>query len=538
MAGPLFCRALTMNPWTRASQLSVAVIIALLAISAAAEQVLHRGGIGDPETLDPQRTGSATEGTITTDLFEGLLTFSDDGRIVNGTAKSWTVSDDGKKYRFTLHDGLLWSDGAPLDEYAYLYSMRRLMDPALASLLASFFYAIENAEAVNSGKMPADALGVTVPEPGVIEVVLREPAPYLPELIASAWEPAPRHAIEEFGSEWIRPGKHVSNGPFKLAEWIPGQYVKLVRNEYYFQAGKVLLDAVYHHPAEDIATSFRRFRAGELDVVTAFPTQQLDWVRENMPDALHVTPTINIEALVFNTSRAPFNDRRVRLALSMALSREQLVEKILKGGEQPAYAVIPPAATGYPDRVVADFAGLGLAERQQRARQLLAEAGFDEATPLEIELRINASDIRKRQSVAMAAMWKQIGVVTSILGSEDKARLRDIFSGNYGVAASLRITSSTDAYHYLRPYHTDAGMMNHMRYSSIEYDGFLDKVRQTSDAVERAVALRNAEQILLADHPIAPLYVYSSKKLVSPRVQGWIDNARSINPSRYLSLSR
>lgn len=514
-----------------------ALLIGLAPALLAAETVLHRGGIGDPETMDPQGTGSGTEGTIMTDLFCSLLTPGPAGDIVAGTAESWSVSEDGKTYTFVLRNGLKWSDGTPLGADDYLYGMHRLMDPATGSVIASYLFSIVNAEAVNAGELPLDALGVHALDARTLQIRLSAPTPYLPEMLAVIWYPAPRQVIQAHGSAWMQPGHHVSNGPFKLAEWIPNQYVKVVKNEHFHGAASVHLDAVMHYPAEDIATSLRRFRAGELDIVTAFPTQQLQWVRDNLPEALHITPTINLEAYLFNTSRPPLNDPRIRLALSMAINREMLVEKILRGGELPAYGIIPPAAANYPNHARAAFVELAYEQRLSRARALLAEAGVSAAAPLQVELRLNASEISKQVGLAVASMWKQINVGATLLGTEDKARLSDIRTGNYQIADSLRLSASADPFVFMQPFHSNAGPTNTTRYDNGQFDQWLDQAAITADLKERARLLERAEAQLLADQPMAPLYFYASKKLISPRTRGWIDNPKGINPARYLSLA-
>ncbi len=503
---------------------------------AASEAILHRGGAGDPTTLDSQAAGSTTERAIMADLFTGLLALGPAGQIINGTAESWSVSKDGKKYEFQLREGLHWSDGVALTADDYVYGLRRLMDPKTGNSIASYLYCIAGAEAVHAGDQPLQTLGVRRLDKRRIEVQLAAPAPYFPEMIAMAWDPAPRHVIEKHGKGWSQPGVHVSNGAFKLAEWVPNQYVKLEKNDYFFSADEVLLDAVYHYPGEDLARSMKQFRAGELHIVSAFPAAQLGWVKENMPDALRVTPTIRTETLLFNTSRHPLDDARVRLALSMAIDRERLVEKILKGNEQPAYSVVPPGAINYADGARAAFHALTQAERLDRARGLLADAGYDANRPLRVELRLDASETRKQVAVAIASMWKQLGVQTTLQTSEDKARLSDMVAGNFQIVTSLRLSASADAYTFLPNFQTKAGRLNTTRYRSPRFDMLMMRAAQTADLDQRARWIREAEAQLLADHPIAPLYVYSARMLVSPRVRGWRGNPRGINPSRYLSL--
>lgn len=502
----------------------------------AAERVLHRGGLGGPATLDSQASSSGAERTILLDLFTGLLTLGPAGDLASGAAVSWSVSKDGKTYRFELREGLRWSDGVALTADDYVYGLRRLMDPETANFIASNLYSVVNAEAVNRGEKPLEALGVRRVGEREIQVELHSPTAYFPEIVATMWDPAPRHVIEEHGTNWARPGLHVSNGPFKLAEWVPSQYVRLVKNDHFFAADDVALDEVYHYPAEDLSAALRRFRAGELHVVSAFPNPQLGWVRENLPDSLRVTPIAQTETLLFNTSVPPLDDARVRQALSMAINRELIVDKILKGGEQPAFTVIPPSATNYPERGVAPFQALSYPDRVRRAKELLAEAGFGPGNALAVELRLNASESRRQVAVAVASMWKPLGVRVSLLSSEDKVRLSDMQSGNFQIVMSLRATASTDPFPFLHTFSTKAGPRNATRYLNPAFDRYLDEAVETVDLDERAGWLLRAETELLEDQPAAALYFYASKILVSPRVSGWIDNSQGENPSRYLGL--
>lgn len=514
----------------------IAGLLLFAGAAAHAGGALHRGGLGGPATLDSQASSSGAERTILLDLFTGLLTLGPAGEIENGAAASWSASEDGKTYRFKLREGLRWSDGSELTADDFVYGLRRVMDPQTANFIASNLYSIVNAEAVNRGKKPLEALGVRQVSEREIEVKLIFPTPYFPEMIATMWDPAPRHVIEKHGKDWARPGNHVSNGPFKLAEWVPSQHVRLVKNEHFFAAGEVALDEVFHYPAEDLSAALRRFRAGELHVVSAFPNPQLSWVRENLPDSLRVTPIAQTETLLFNTSTPPLDDSRVRQALSMAINRDVIVDRILKGGELSAFTVIPPSATDYPKRAQAPFQALSYPERLQQAKSLLAAAGFGPENPLAVELRLNASESRRQVAVAVASMWKPLGVQVALLSSEDKVRLSDMQSGNFQIVMSLRATASTDPFPFLHTFSSKAGNRNATRYLNPSFDRYLDRAVRALDLEERAGWLLRAETELLQDQPVAALYFYTSKMLVAPLVRGWIDNPRGENPSRYLSL--
>ena len=237
--------------------------------------------------------------------------------------------------------GLLWSDGTPLDAYDFLYSFRRQLDPATASRTAEYFRPIVNAEAVSKGDKPVESLGVEAVDADTLIIRLAHPAPYFIDILAIDARPVPRHVVEKFGREWTRPENMVVNGPFKLAEWSPSSHVKLVKNPSFFDADNVLVDEVFQIPSEDMGTAFRRFRSGDMDTLVFFPPNQLDFIRETMPDVLHITQGLTTELYVFNTDKPPFDDVRVRRALSMAIDRELLANRGFTHGRDSGLWLYP-----------------------------------------------------------------------------------------------------------------------------------------------------------------------------------------------------
>ena len=275
---------------SRATLIAAFAAVALSIPALAGE--LHRAGTGDPSTLDPHRFEDPWESTIIMDLFQGLTTFTPEMELVPGQAESWTVSDDGLTYTFVLREALQWSDGQPLTAADFEYSFRRIIDPATASPTAARHFVLLNATKVFAGELPPSELGVRAISDRVFEMRLEHPAPFYPELLTSRGHPVPRHAIEVHGDRWIEPGKLVSNGPFRLVEWVPNDFVKLEHNPRFFDADNVRLDAVYHHPGEDANLSVRRFRAGEVDVVVTVPSEQLDYLRKELGSELHLVPRL------------------------------------------------------------------------------------------------------------------------------------------------------------------------------------------------------------------------------------------------------
>jgi oligopeptide transport system substrate-binding protein len=506
-------------------------------VATAAENALRRSSTGEPQTLDPQLWVYGQDGNLAQDMFQGLTTLDAAAQTVPGQAASWTVSADGRVYRFTLHRGLRWSDGAALTSADFVYSLRRMFDPATASPSAALLYVIRNAREVNTGRLPISALGISAPDSATVVIELSHPAPYLLELLVHRAFPVPRHVIEKHGRDWTRAGRLVSNGAFTLGEWRPGQHVRLVRNPRFHAAEQVKLDAVYHIPIEDPKVAVTRYRAGELDVVVTLPSEMIDALRRDFGRQLRLVQQIGLEYLAFNTQRAPLNDPRVRRALSMSIDRDLLGAKVLRAGELAAYCIVPPGVVGYPMRGCADFGQWTQARRGAEARRLLDAAGIGPANPLTLRMRYNNTDTQRRLSLALAAMWQTLGVRTVLLSGDMKAHQQALAQGDFDVARASWYAEDRDAASFLRLLDSRVPGLNVSRYRDAEFDRQLDLADESVDPVRRAAAMRGAEARAMESQPIAPLYWYVSRRLISPSVRGWVDNPRGVHLNRYLSLA-
>ena len=505
---------------------------------AAAPQgrVLRRQATGDLQTADPHLWIYGQDGNVVQDLFQSLTTVDAAARTVPGQAESWTVSPDGKTYTFKLRSGLVWSDGVPITSTDFLYSFRRLFDPRTASPSASLLFVIAGAREVATGRRPPTALGVRAPDARTVIVELEHPAPYFTEIAVHRAMPVPRHAIEKFGREWTRPGNMVSNGAFTFADWRPGAYVKLARNPRFHAAAEVALDAVHHVPIEDPKTALLRYRAGELDVVVSLPSEQIDDLRREFGTALHLKRQIGLEYLAFNTRRGATRDARIRRALAMAIDRDLITQRVLRAGEPATTCVVPPDIPGHGNTACAEWSSWPQTQRIEAARRGLAAAGYGPAKPLELRYRLNNSVTQRRIALAVAALWQPLGVRVEFVGADMKAHQQAVLQGDFDVARGAWYAEDRDAMSYLALLDGRGSTINVSGYANPNFDALLRLAEASADETTRRQFLLEAERIAVGDQALVPLYVYVSRRLISPRVAGWTDNVRGVNVSRYLSV--
>jgi len=506
------------------------------AADSEAQPGLRRGNGGDPQTLDPARAEDVHAFNVLADLYEGLVGYDADGALVPAAAGDWQISPDGLHYTFNLRDDGRWSDGAGVTADDFVRALRRSVVPETGSTYAFLLYPIANAARVASGDLPPEALGVTARDPLTLDVRLDEPAAHFLSVLAmpvaypvtgaAAGEPARFRDAERF----------VGNGPYRLESWEPGHRARLRRNDAFREARDVTIDTVDFFPITDPLTELNMYRSGQLDITQTVPGAHFDSLRDQRPGELVVSPSLGIYYVALDVTEAPFDDRRLREAMSLAVDRERLVE-LLGRGELPAYGFVPDGVEGYePARY--DWQAVEPALREERAHNLYLEAGYSDAEPLEATLLYDAGDdVHETVALALAAMWRET------LGAQIRIEKRE---WKYFLASReqrsdwdlMRFAWSGD---YNHP-HTfldilrSASPQNLPGYSSAEYDAAFAIAAGRTDRAEQAQRFASAEAMMLADHPLIPLYFFVSKHLVSPQVSGFRPNALDRHPSRYLRI--
>ncbi|MCE9524173.1 MAG: peptide ABC transporter substrate-binding protein [Alphaproteobacteria bacterium] len=518
---------------------AIALFAGVLALTAArAETILNRGNLAEPGTLDPAQQTLVGEYEIMSDLFMGLMQISPQGLPIPGAAESWSVSADGRTTTFKLREGLVWSDGVKLTAEDFVFTFRRALDPKTRSPLAGMVYKIKNGAAVNAGKLPLSALGVSAPDARTFVVELGEPSPVLSWLLTQPvlW-PVPRHVIAKHPTDWTKPGILVSNGPYVLKEWRPHDHVTLVKNPRFFEAAKVKIDTVNYYPIDDVAAAVKRFRAGELDLNMDFPPQDAARLKQILPKGSVLTSTnFRIVYLAVNHLKPPFNDVRVRRAVSLAIDREVLTGQILRLGEVPNTSLMPVGLPGFTQGAP-DFAAWPMAKRREEATRLLAAAGYSAARPLKFEFDIVAGLTQKRVAVAIADMLKSVGIAVELRAEDTpvhygRLRVRDF---TMGTVSWLQVPDP-EFYTYLLL--TSSTEENYGGYSNPKFDAKHAEAARTVDMKKRMALFREADQIALNDAAQIPLYTSVNRSLVAPYVKGWEENPLAEHPTRWMWLEK
>lgn len=488
----------------------------------AAVQELVRGNGTEPASLDPHKTEGVPESHLIRDLLEGLVNQDGDGNIVPGVAESWET-EDNQTFVFKLREDARWSNGDPVTAEDFVYSFKRAVDPATAGPYSWYLEmtGMKNAAQIIAGEMPADELGVKALDAQTLQIELELPLPYFIQMSAhTTLKPVHRATVEAHGDKWTQPANFVGNGAYKMSEWVVNEKIVMERNDQYWDNADTTIDKVTFLPIENQVTDMNRFLAGEVDLTYEMANEHFDRIKKDQPESLKVTPYLCSYYYGFNTKKPPFDDVRVRQALSYAIDRDAVANFIVGKGEYPAYNFAHQKVAGLQVDTP-EYATLSQEERNARAMALLKEAGFDESHPLEFTLLYNTSENHKKVAIAIASMWKQtLGVEASLENQEWKTFLDNRRNGNYDVTRAGWCGDYNEASTFLSLMQSNNGNNDQFYYSDA-YDSFMEQaMRATSDA-ERSDLYRQAEAQLAADMPLAPIYHYVNARLVNPKVGGY-----------------
>jgi len=486
----------------------------------AADQTFTYRILDEFTSVDPQIVEDVTGSELVRDLFEGLYNQDSDGNLVPGVALSHTVNASKDVYTFTLRPDAKWSNGDPVVAGDFVYAWQRLLNPELASPYAWFgeLMSVKNASEIVAGDMALDTLGIKAIDDTTLEVTLSASLPYFALMTTHASTfPVNQAVIEEFGDDWTKPGNIVGNGAYILSEHVPSERSVRIRNTNYWNNDATIIDKVVALVINDENVALTRYLAGELDRTEMpagqFPTMQAEYPNEAISFPRLCSYYYNIN-LTDSTPEA-LKDVRVREALSLTVDRDIIVEKILAGGQTAAYSFTPEATAGFMLPEVA-AAAMSQDQRDARAKELMAEAGYDGG--FDLDLIYNTSEAHKKIAVAVSQMWKQkLGINVTLSNQEWKTFLETRGNQDYSVARAGWCGDYNEASTFLDLMQSGSGY-NDSKFNNATVDGLLTEAKTSADPQP---LYTQVEQIVASEVPIIPIYHYAGVYMMDSDVGNW-----------------
>ncbi|MED3691837.1 peptide ABC transporter substrate-binding protein [Peribacillus butanolivorans] len=488
---------------------------------SAKSKVLNVNNSSEPGSLHPANAQGTHESWILEHTFEGLTKKTEEGKIVPGAAESWKISEDGLKWTFKLKDGLKWSNGDPLTANDFEYAWKYALKPETAADYAYQLYYLKGGEAYNSKKGKEEDVGVKATDDLTLEVTLEQPTPYFLDLTSFYTFYPIDKKVQEENPKWALDAKtHVSNGPFKLTEWKHKESLKIEKNENYYDKDKIKLDAVNFALIEDENTAWQMYQSGELDIAYPLPVDVQGQLVNSGDKEFKNGAELAVYYYNFNTEVKPFNNAKVRKALSMAIERKKITENVAQGGQQPAFGVVPPGipdATGDFQENTGDLFEENVAEAKKLLKEGLAEEGMKELP--EFSILYNTLDSHKKIAEAVQGMWRDnLGVEVTLENAEFQVKLDREKAGDFEISRAGWVGDYVDPMTFML-WETD-GAYNDAGWSNKEYDSLLKEAKSTMEPKERMAALHKAEEVMIEEMPILPVYFYTKPYMVKSNVTG------------------
>lgn len=497
------------------------LLLLLLSQNILAENVLNRGNGSEPDSLNIHLAEGLNSHNILRDLYEGLMTLDKNGKPIYGMAISHTVEQN--TWTFTLRKNAKWSDGSLVNAHDFVRSWQRAVNPKTAAPYAFLLNNITHAKNIIRMKSTPEMLGIKAIDNYTLQINLEQPdSTFLEKLTLPIFFPLSK----------TNTGNHliITNGAYVLTQWMVQEKIVLERNKHHYEKNTVYFDKVNYWVTEDQSSELKRFRAGELDITESIPDSQINWIRQNLHQELHISPYLGSFFLGLNISDKHLSNIELRRALSLAINREILTEKILKTGQKPAYHIIPRSLISRE----LDASSNNLTNQNKiQALKSLKDSGIN-INELTIEILYNNSENQRKVAIAIAAMWRQtLGIKAKLLNQEWKVFVQSRKSKKRQAFRSGWIADYADALSFLELF-TTTSPFNFYHYKNQHFDGLIEQIKTTNESNHKNQLIEDAENLLLHDMPVIPLYYYVSRHLVKNHILGYTDNVADRHLSRYL----
>ncbi|MCK6263769.1 ABC transporter substrate-binding protein [Vibrio sp. ZSDE26] len=485
-------------------------------------QTLIKGNGVEVASIDPHKTQGVAESNVIRDVLEGLVIQDRFGNIKPGVASHWST-EDNKTYTFYLRPDAKWSNGTPITAADFVFSFQRLVAPQTASPYAWFLElaTVRNAKAIIAGEKAPNQLGVTALDERTLRIELDEATPHFVMMTShSSLVAVPKATVLKYKNKWIRPENFVGNGAYTVLRWIINERIDLIRNPHYWDNDNTTINRVSILPIDDAVSEMNRFLAGEIDITSTVPLEHFQRLTEQHPESVSVQGLLCTNYMRFNAVSAPFNDVRIRRAISYAIDRDVLTQKILKQGQRSSYTLTPNNIAGFKP-IPPEYSTLSQEERIELAKQYLKSAGYDIHNPLSFRLLFPTSNNRKKLAVAIQSMLKKaLGVNVILENQEWKTYLNNTNLGEFegSLIAWCGDYNEASTFTSLMESNNTAGGIH---FKNQDYDTIAQMARQSVEPERRARYYQEMESLLADEMPIAPLYQSVQVQLVSPRVGGY-----------------
>ena len=511
--------------------------------SGLENQIYHHGNGSEPQGLDPHIVTGVPEHHILISLCEGLTIPNPNPNDMNGymagTAESWSISDDGKEYVFNINKNAKWSNGESVTADDFVWSWKRILTASLGSQYPDMLYYLEGAYEYHNGLIDDfDQVGVKSIDEHTLQVNLKNPTPFFLGLLShySTW-PVHKETVLKFGDiddrngEWTRPGNFVCNGPFQLKTWELNNKIVVEKNPHYYDASIVQLNEIHYYPVSNVMTEDRMFRAGQLHLTSTLPSQKCPIYIEENPN-LRIDPYMGTYFYRINTENEVLKDVKVRKALAYSIDRQLLVDKVTKCGQIPAYSFTPPGTNGYQPTTEIPFDPI-------LAKSLLDEAGFSEENPFpKLEILFNTNEDHRKLALAIQQMWQiNLGIEVELVNQDWKVYLNREMIGDFQISRAGWIGDYEDPNTFLDLMRPNRGN-NKTGWENMEYDALVQKANTINNQAERYELLYKAEEILIENMPVIPLYTYVRAYQLSPDVKGFSPHILDHHHPKFIYLER
>ncbi len=458
-------------------------------------------------------------GELTTQMFEGLYTWKN-GKIVPGMAKELELADDNVTYTITLRDDIFWSDGQPVTAHDFVNSWFRELDPVTAAKYVRNLYNIKGAQEYNEGTGSKEDVQLKAIDDTHLTLTLTSPSVCFEEMLTNkTFFPVRLDIVEKYGETWaMSPETCIGNGPFMMKEYSVGEKMTFVKNPYYYDADKILIEELEARFITDSSVELIAYQNGEIDIATHATAETM----ASYPADAWSYPKLTCMWLVVNCEKDYLADARVRKALALAIDRDALANAVVMGGVTPAYTIIPSTFMDYSaGKLFNETHDPYFHDDPEEARRLLAEAGFPDGKGFPtITYGTSASTEYENVAQAVTAMWKQeLGINAEIKIEDSTQFIADRKGGAFDTARYILAGTYSDPMNFVNLYKS-TDVNNDSRYRDPEYDALVKKALDAGSIEEKYQYYHEADQYLIDNMVVIPLYYPAYMYLFKSKVAG------------------